>query len=84
VYLLSYRYEALDVFKRFIADVETQSERRAKKILQTDQDCEYLSNMFKVFYEEKGIQWQLTVPHTPRNKTVLLNVEIEHYLTWLG
>ena len=26
VYLLSHRYEALDVFKRFIAEVETQLE----------------------------------------------------------
>ena len=30
VYLLSHRYEALDVFKRFVAEVETQLERRVK------------------------------------------------------
>jgi len=30
VYLLSHRYEALDVLKRFVAKVETQLERRVK------------------------------------------------------
>ena len=35
VHLLSHRYEALDVFKCFIAEVETQLERRVK-ILQID------------------------------------------------
>jgi len=54
VYLLSHRYEALDVFKCFVAEVETQSEQRVK-ILQTDRGYEYLSDMFKEFCEEKGI-----------------------------
>ena len=78
VYLLSHRYEALDVFKRFIAEVETQLERRVK-ILRTDPGREYLSDMFKEFCEEKGIQRQLTIPRTPqqngvaerRNRTLL-------------
>jgi len=30
VYLLSHRYEALDVFKCFVAEVETQLKRRVK------------------------------------------------------
>jgi len=30
VYLLSHHYEALDVFKHFVAEVETQLERRVK------------------------------------------------------
>ena len=54
VYLLSHRYKALDVFKRFVTEVETQSEQRVK-ILQTDRGYEYLSDMFKEFCEEKGI-----------------------------
>ena len=45
VYLLSHCYEALDVFKCFIAEIETQLERRVK-IVQTDRDREYLSDMF--------------------------------------
>ena len=63
VYLLSHRYETLDVFKRFIAKVETQLDWRVK-ILRTDQGHEYLSHMFKEFCEEKGIQRQLTIPDT--------------------
>jgi len=62
VYLLSHSYEALDMFKRFIAEVETQLKQRVK-ILQTDRGCEYLSDMFKEFCEEKGIQ-QLPIPCT--------------------
>jgi len=46
VYLLSHRYETLDVFKRFIAKVETQLERSVK-IIRTDQSHDYLSDMFK-------------------------------------
>ena len=63
-YLLSHRYEALDVFKRFVAEVETQLERRVK-ILRTDRSGEYLSNLFKEFGEEKGIRMQLTILGTP-------------------
>jgi len=54
VYLLSHRYKALDVFKRFVIEVETQLERRLK-ILRTDRGREYLSDMFKKFCAEKDI-----------------------------
>ena len=54
VYLLSHRYEALDVFKYFITETETQLEWRVK-ILQTDRGREYLFDMFKEFCEEKRI-----------------------------
>jgi len=64
VYLLFHRYETLDVFKRFVAEAETQLKRRVK-ILRTDQGREYLSDMFKEFCEEKRIQRQLTIPRTP-------------------
>jgi len=65
VYLLSHRYETLVVFQRFVAEVETQLQQRVK-ILQTDRGHEYLSDMFKEFYEEKGIQRQLMIPRTPQ------------------
>jgi len=55
VYLLSHCYEALDVFKCFVAEVKTQLERRVK-ILQTDRGYEYLPDMFKEFCEEKGMR----------------------------
>ena len=57
------------MFKRFVAEVETQLERMVK-ILRTDRGCEYLSDMFKEFCEEKGIQRQLTIPRTPQQNGV--------------
>ena len=55
VCLLSHHYKALDVFKCFVAEVETQLEHRVKTLL-TDHGREYLSYMSKAFYEEKGMQ----------------------------
>jgi len=52
VCLLSHRYETLNVFKRFVAEVKTQLERRVK-ILWTDRGREYLSDMFKEFSERE-------------------------------
>jgi len=40
-------------------------ERRVK-ILQTDRGREYLSDMFKEFCKEKGIQRQPMIPYTPQ------------------
>ncbi len=78
VYLISHRYEVLDCFKRFLAEVENQQERTLKT-LRTDRGREYLSEQFRMLCEEKGICRQLTVPGTPqqngvaerRNRTLL-------------
>jgi len=69
VYLLSHHYEALDVFKHFVVEVETQLERRVKT-LRTDRGHEYLSNLFKGFCEEKGIRRKLTILGTPQQNSV--------------
>ena len=45
VYLIFHRFEALDCFKRFVAEVENQKERNLK-VFQIDRGCEYLSNQF--------------------------------------
>jgi len=78
VYLLSHRYEVLDCFKRFLAEVENQTEKTLKSF-RTDRGREYLSDQFRELCEEKGIRRQLTIPHTPqqngvaerRNRTLL-------------
>ncbi|KAL0437841.1 UNVERIFIED_CONTAM: Copia protein [Sesamum radiatum] len=78
VYLLSHRSEALDCFKRFLAEVENQREVNLK-IFRTDRGREYLSEQFKQICEDKGIIRQLTIPYTPqqngvaerRNRTLL-------------
>ena len=66
------------MFKRFIAEVETQLDRRVKT-LRTNRGREYLSQIFKEFREENGIRRQLMIPGTPqqngvaehRNRTLL-------------
>ena len=50
--LLSHIYEALEIFKRFVAEVQTLLEQGVK-IFRTDRGREYLSHTFKEFYEEK-------------------------------
>ena len=78
VYLISHRYEALDCFRRFVAEVENQQER-SLKTFRTDRGREYLSDQFKELCEEEGIRRQLTIPRTPqqngvaerRNRTLL-------------
>ena len=80
MYLSSQRYEALDVFKRFLAEAETQLDQRVKT-LQTDCAREYLSQMFKHFCKQKGIRRQLTIPSTP-SRMVWQSIGIGHCLTW--
>jgi transposase InsO family protein len=78
VQLIAHRYEALDCFKRFVAEVENQHEK-SLKALRTDHGREYLSDQFKDLCEEKGIRRQLTISNTlqqngvaeRRNRTLL-------------
>jgi len=66
---ISYHYKALDVFKHFLAKVETQLEHRVKTLL-TNHDQEYLSHIFEDFCEEKGLQRLLIIPGTPQQNGV--------------
>lgn len=70
VFLLSHCHEALDVFKRFVLEVETKLDRRVKT-LRTDRGREYLLDMFKSFCEEKGIDRHLMIPYTPQQNGVV-------------
>lgn len=78
IYLISYKSEALDCFRRCVREVENQLSRSIKA-LRTDRGREYLSDLFKGYCEEKGILRQLTIPGTPqqngvaerRNRTLL-------------
>ena len=69
VYLISHRYEALDCYKSYGALVENQLNTKIK-YLQTDRGREYLSDLFKTYYDEKGIAKQLTIPYTPQQNCV--------------
>ena len=70
VQLIAHHYEALDCFKRFVAEVENQHEK-SLKTLRTDHGHEYLSDQFKDLCEEKGICRQLTIPNTPQQNGVV-------------
>ena len=78
ILLIAHRYEALDCFKRFVAEVENRHEK-SLKALRTNRGREYLSNQFKDLCEEKGIRRQLTISNTSqqngvaerRNRTLL-------------
>uniref|UniRef100_A0A2N9H4X0 Integrase catalytic domain-containing protein n=1 Tax=Fagus sylvatica TaxID=28930 RepID=A0A2N9H4X0_FAGSY len=92
VQLIAHRYEALDCFKRFVAEVKNQHEK-SLKALRTDRGREYLSDQFKDLCEEKGIRRQLTISNTPqqngvaerRNRTLLdMSVSSTPYELWKG
>jgi len=54
VYLISHKSEALDCFIRYTNLVENKLSTKIKA-LRTDRGCEYLSEKFKKFCDEKGI-----------------------------
>ena len=78
IYLNSHIFEALDCFKIYSILVENQLNTKIKS-LWTDRGHEYLSDLFKAYYDEKGKVRQLTIPYNPqqngvaerRNKTLL-------------
>uniref|UniRef100_A0A2N9GLJ0 Integrase catalytic domain-containing protein n=1 Tax=Fagus sylvatica TaxID=28930 RepID=A0A2N9GLJ0_FAGSY len=66
VQLIAHRSEALDCFKRFVAEVENQHEK-SLKALRTNRGREYLSDQLKdLCDQEKGIHRQLTISNTPQ------------------
>jgi transposase InsO family protein len=61
VYLLKTKDEALNCFKIYKAEVETQLEKKIKR-LRSNQGGEYFSNDFDFFYVEHGIIHERTPP----------------------
>ncbi|XP_028120896.1 uncharacterized protein LOC114318250 [Camellia sinensis] len=70
VYLISYRFEALDCFKCVVALVENQTDKKLK-ILRIDPGHEYLSHQFQGLCEEKRICRQLKIPRIPQQNGVV-------------
>ena len=56
--------EALDSFKKYKLEMENQLKRRIK-LLRTDRGGEYISGLFKSFYEDHGIRKHYTMPYSP-------------------
>jgi transposase InsO family protein len=69
VYVISRKSEALDCFIRYINLVENKLSTKIKA-LRTNRGCEYLSEQFKTFCEEKCIARQLTISYTPQQNGV--------------
>ena len=61
--MLHTKYEALDYFKIYKAEVENQLERKIKR-LRSDRGVEYFPKIFDVFYEEHGIIHERTPPYS--------------------
>jgi transposase InsO family protein len=63
VYLLKTKYEALNYFKTYKAEVENQQETKIKRF-RSDRGGEYLSNEFDLFCVEYDIIHERTPPYS--------------------
>lgn len=64
IYILKFKSETFENFKKSKALVEKQS-GKSVKALRTNRGGEFLSQNFDEFCEEKGIRRELTAPYTP-------------------
>ncbi|KAA3465958.1 Retrovirus-related Pol polyprotein from transposon TNT 1-94 [Gossypium australe] len=65
IFFLKFKLEVAGVFWKFKKTVENQSGNDIQ-ILRSDNGKEYTSENFKAFYEEIGIEHQLTASYTPQ------------------
>nr|ABA99612.1 retrotransposon protein, putative, unclassified [Oryza sativa Japonica Group] len=69
VYFLKEKSAALEIFKKFKAMVENQSNRKIK-VLRSDQGGEYISKEFEKYCENAGIRRQLTAGYSAQQNGV--------------
>ncbi|KAA0036110.1 gag/pol protein [Cucumis melo var. makuwa] len=70
LYLMEHKFEALEKFKEYKAEVENLLSRKIK-ILRSDRGGEYMDLRFQDYMIEHGIQFQLSAPGTPQQNGVL-------------
>ena len=63
-YFMKEKSEALTKFKQYKSFVETQTDRKLKK-LHVDGGGEFINKEFKKFLLDNGIQLEVTAPHSP-------------------
>ena len=68
-YLLTYESEVLNIFRDFVAKIETFFNLKIVN-LYCDNGREYVNNDFKKFCSKKGIKFHFTVPYTPQQNGV--------------
>ena len=69
IYFFKSKTEVANIFWKFKALVENQSDCRLQTI-RSDNGKEYKNDVFDKFCEEAGIEHQLTVPYTPQQNGV--------------
>ncbi|KAI3499149.1 hypothetical protein L1887_34942 [Cichorium endivia] len=69
VFLLKHKHEASVCLADFCKMVETQFEKKVKRI-RSDNGGEFVSNQMMNFYAEHGIMLETTCPHTPQQNGV--------------
>lgn len=69
VYFIKKKSEVFEKFKRYVAEAESFHGSKVAK-LKADNGGEYISNEFKNFCEQKGIQILYTVPYNPEMNSV--------------
>lgn len=69
IYLLINRSEVFRCFQDYVAKCEAHFNMKIAH-LYCDNGPEYLSNEFKSFCAQKGIQYHLTVPYTPQQNSI--------------
>ena len=67
--MLHTKYEALDYFKIYKAEVENQLERKIKR-LRSDHGCEYFPLIFDEFCEEHGIIHERMPSYSPQSNGI--------------
>ena len=70
VYFVKEKSEVLQVFKNLSSPLKKQSEQPLK-ILRIERGGEFVSTAFDKFYEDHGIQRQLTTNYTPQQNGVV-------------
>lgn len=70
VYMLKYKSEALEAFKKFKVMVENET-KLAIKVLRTDRGGEFTSSEFQSFCDGAGILRHLTAPYSPQQNGVV-------------
>ena len=70
IYFMKFKSEVADIFMKFKAWVETQSESKMQ-VIRSDNGTEYTCEKFNKFCEDAGIEHQLTAPYTPQQNGVV-------------
>ena len=69
VYFLRYKFEAINIFKRFKATIELYIDYELKK-LRSDRSGKFTSLEFNQFCESRGLERQLIVAYSPQQNGV--------------